>query len=62
MQVIRDKSGSLPVTAGELVCFKQSFGNFQGKHLLGSSVPVKLHVMHGTEMEKSYCERLLQKL
>ena len=40
MQVIHDKSGSLPVTAGELVCFKQPFGNFQGKHLLGSSVSV----------------------
>ena len=45
MQVIHDKSGSLPVTAGELVCFKHPFGNFQGKHLLGSSVSVKFQVI-----------------
>ena len=31
MQVMHDKSGSLPVTGGELVCFKHPFGNFQGK-------------------------------
>ena len=62
MQVIHDKSGSLPVTAGELVCFKHPFGNFQGKHLLGSSVSVKFQVIRRTELEKSTCERLLQKL
>ena len=45
MQVIHDKSGSLPVTAGELVWFKKPFGNFQGKHLLGSSVSVKFQVI-----------------
>ena len=62
MQAIHDKSGSLPVTAGELVCFKHPFGNFQGKHLLGSSVSVKFQVIRRTELEKSTCERLLQKL
>ena len=62
MQVIHDKSGSLPVTAGELVCFKDPFGNFQGKHLLGSSVSVKFLVIRRTELEKSTCERLSQKL
>ena len=62
MQVTHDKSGSLPVTAGELVCFKHPFGNFQGKHLLGSSVSVKFQVIRRTELEKSTCERLLQKL
>ena len=62
MQVIHGKSGSLLVTAGELVCFKQLFRNFQGKHLLGSSVSVKFQVIRRTELEKSTCERLLQKL
>ena len=62
MQVTHDKSGSLPVTAGELVCFKHPFGNFLGKHLLGSSVSVKFQVIRRTELEKSTCERLLQKL
>ena len=62
MQVIHDKSGSLPVTTGELVCFKYPFGNFEGKHLLGSSVSVKFQVIRRTELEKSTCERLLQKL
>ena len=62
MKVIHDKRGSLPVTAGELVCFKQPFGNFQGKHQLGSSVSVKFQVIRRTELEKSTCERLLQKL
>ena len=62
MQVIHDKSGSLPVTAGELVCFKYPFGNFPGKHLLESSVSVKFQVIRRTELEKSTCERLLQKL
>ena len=62
MQVIHDKSGSLPVTAGVLVCFKHPFGNFQGKHLLGSSVLVKFQVIRRIELEKSTCERLLQKL
>ena len=62
MQVTHDKSGSLPVTAGELVCFKHPFGNFQGKHLLGSSVSVKFQVIRRTELEKSTCERPLQKL
>ena len=62
MQVIHDKSGSLPVTAGELVCFKHPFGYFQGKHLLGNSVSVKFQVIRRTELEKSTCERLLQKL
>ena len=62
MQVIHDKSGSLLVTAGELVCFKQPFRNFQGKHLLGSSVSVKFQVIRRTELEKSTCERLLHKL
>ena len=62
MQVIHDKSGSLPVTAGELVCFKHPFRNFQGKHLLGSSVSVKFQVIRRTELEKSTCERLLEKL
>ena len=62
MRLIPDKSGSLPVIAGELVCFKQPFGNFQGKHLLGSSVSVKFHVIRRTELEKSTCKWLLQKL
>ena len=62
MQVIYDKSGSLPDTAGELVCFKQPFGNVQGKHLLGSSVSVKFQVIQRTELEKNTSERLLQKL
>ena len=62
MHVIHDKSLSLPVTAGELVCFKLPFGNFQGKHLLGSSVSVKFQVIRRTELEKSTCEWLLQKL
>ena len=63
MQVIHDESGSLPVTVGQLVCFfKHPFGNFQGKHLLGSSVSVKVQVIRRTELEKSTCERLLQKL
>ena len=62
MQVIHDKSGSLPITAGELVCFKHPFGNFQGKHLLGSSVSVKFQIIRRAELEKSTCERLLQKL
>ena len=62
MQVIHDKSGSLPVTAGELVCFKHPFGNFQGKHQLGSSVSVKFPVIRRKELEKSTCERLFQKL
>ena len=55
MQVINDKSGSLLVTAGELVCFKQSFGNFQRKHLLGSSVSKKFQVIRKAELEKSTC-------
>ena len=62
MQVIHDKSGSLPVTARELVCFKHPFGNFQGKHVLGSSVSVKFQIIRRAELEKSTCERLLQKL
>ena len=62
MQVIHDKSGSLLVTAGELVCFKQPFRNFQGKHLLGSSVSVKFQVIRRKELEKGTCEQLLQKL
>ena len=62
MQLIHDKCASVPVTAGELVCFKHPFGNFQGKHLLGSSVSVKFHVVRRTELEKTTCERLLQKL
>ena len=62
MQVIHDKGGSLPVTAGELVCFKQPFRNFHGKHLLGSSVLVKFQVIRRTKLEKSTCERLPQKL
>ena len=41
MQVTHDKSGSLLVTAGELACFKQPVGKFQGKHLRGNSVSVK---------------------
>ena len=63
MQVIHDTSGSVPVTAGELVCFKHPFGNFQGKHLVESSVSAKFQVIRRTELEKSICERLLlQKL
>ena len=62
MQVIHDKSGSLPVTARELVCFKHPFGKFQGKHLLGSSVSAKFQVIRRTELEKNTCEWLLQKL
>ena len=62
MQVIHDKSGSLPVTAGELVCFKQPVGNFQEKHLLGKPVSVKFDFIQKTELEKSNCEWLLQKL
>ena len=62
MQVIQEKSGGLPVTVGELVCFKHPFGNFQGKHLLGSSLSIKFQVIRRTELEKSTCERLLQKL
>ena len=62
MQVIRDKSGSLPVTAEEVVCFKHPFGNFQGKNLLESSVSVKSQVIRRTELEKSTWERKLQKL
>ena len=62
MQVIHDKSGGLPATVGELICFKQPFGKFQGKHLLGSSVSVKFQVIRRTELEKSTWERLLQKL
>ena len=61
MQVIHDKSGSLPVNAGELVCFKQNI-YFQRKHLLGSSVSVNFQVIWRTELEKSTCEGLLQKL
>ena len=53
MQVIHDKSGSLPVTARELVCFKHPFGNFQGKHLLGSSVSVEFQIIRRAELEKS---------
>ena len=56
MQVIHDKSGSLPVTAEELVCFMHPFGNFQGKHLLGISVSVKFQVIRRTELEKNTCE------
>ena len=62
MQAIHDKSESLPVTAGELVCFKQPVGNFQEKHLLGKSVSVKFDFIQNTELEKSNCEWLLQKL
>ena len=62
MQAIHDKSGSIPVTAGELVCFKQPVGNFQEKHLLGKSVSVKFDFIQNTELEKSNCEWLLQKL
>ena len=62
MQAIHDKSGSLSVTAGELVCFKQPVGNFQEKHLLGKSVSVKFDFIQNTELEKSNCEWLLQKL
>ena len=62
MQLMHDKSRSLPVTTGELFCFKQAFGNFQGKHLLGNSVLVKFQVIWRTQLEKSTCERLLQKL
>ena len=53
MQVIHDKSESLPVTAGELVCFKQPFRNFQGKRLLGSSVSLKFHAIQRTELAKN---------
>ena len=35
---------------------------FKEKHLLGSSVSVNFQVMRRTELEKSTCERLLQKL
>ena len=62
MQVIHDKSGSLPVIAGELVCFKQPVGNFQEKHLLGKSVSVKFDFIQKTELEKSNYKWLLQKL
>ena len=62
MQVIHDKSGSLPVIAGELVCFKRPVGNFQEKHLLGKSVSVKFDFIQKTELEKSNYEWLLQKL
>ena len=62
MQVIHDKSGSLPVTAGELLCFKHPFGNLQGKHPLGSSVSVKFQVIRRTELAKSTCEWLLLNL
>ena len=48
--------------AEELVCFKQPFGNFQRKHLLGSSVSVKLQVIRTIELEKSTCEWLFQKV
>ena len=56
------KKGSLPATAGELVSFKHPFGNFQGKHLLGSSASVKFQVIQRTELEKSTCNWLLQNL
>ena len=56
MQLIHDKS------TGELVCFKQPFGNFQGKNLLGNSVLVKFQVIRRTELAESTCEQLLQKL
>ena len=60
MQVIDDKSGSLSVIAGELICFKQPLGNFQEKHLLGSSVSVEFQVIRRTELEKINWERLIQ--
>ena len=60
MQVINDKSGSLSVIAGELICFKQPLGNFQEKYLLGSSVSVEFQVIRRTELEKINWERLIQ--
>ena len=56
------EKSSLLVTARELVCFKQPFGNFEGKYLLESCVSVKFQVMRRTELEKSTCQRLYQKL
>ena len=48
---------------GRVGLLQASVRNFQGKHLLGSSVSVKFRVIRRIELEKSTCERLLlQKL